>query len=145
MSSFLEAPAEFKSNKNMSTIRRKAMSSFLEDDKVKKQKKYGPQAPIIQPMRTGVPLSYELFTAPPLQSISKSLDPFRTMVGQGPHVSVEQLKFHCKYRCTQLESLTDINRFPVLWHARNGTALDSHGTQHTTRLPWYAVYGICTS
>ncbi|KAF2652864.1 hypothetical protein K491DRAFT_560157, partial [Lophiostoma macrostomum CBS 122681] len=52
--------------------------------------------PIVQPMRTGVPLPYMQTSARPFQSIGKPLDPFRTLFqAHHPRVSVEELKFHC--------------------------------------------------
>ncbi|KAJ4367435.1 hypothetical protein N0V83_007018 [Neocucurbitaria cava] len=55
-----------------------------------------PPAPIVLPMRTNVQLPYDNHVPPPLGSIGKSLDPFRTMFqATHPHVSVEELKFHC--------------------------------------------------
>ncbi|OAL50565.1 hypothetical protein IQ07DRAFT_430498 [Pyrenochaeta sp. DS3sAY3a] len=53
-------------------------------------------APIVEPMRTNVVLPYNEHNPAPLVSIGKSLDPFRTMFqASNPHVSVEELKFHC--------------------------------------------------
>lgn len=55
-----------------------------------------PPAPIVVPMRTNVELPYDVFPSPPLASLGKSLDPFRTMFqASNPHISVEELKFHC--------------------------------------------------
>jgi hypothetical protein len=54
-----------------------------------------PAAPMFLPCQTGVPQPYDAFTPPPLVSIGKSMDPFRTMFQQShPSVSVEELKFH---------------------------------------------------
>lgn len=53
-------------------------------------------APIVQPMRTGIPLLYMQTSPRPFQSIGKPLDPFRTLFqAHHPAVSVEELKFHC--------------------------------------------------
>ncbi|CAO2652015.1 Nn.00g002980.m01.CDS01 [Neocucurbitaria sp. VM-36] len=53
------------------------------------------QAPTVLPMRTHGSLPYDHFIPPLLQSIGKSLDPFRTSFSQqAPQVSVEELKFH---------------------------------------------------
>ncbi|KAF1841006.1 uncharacterized protein K460DRAFT_295719 [Cucurbitaria berberidis CBS 394.84] len=62
-----------------------------------------PPAPIVLPMRTNVRLPYDDFESPPLYSLGKSLDPFRTMFQSShPQVSVEELKFHCsRYFGTQ--------------------------------------------
>ncbi|KAL5462453.1 hypothetical protein PMIN06_001602 [Paraphaeosphaeria minitans] len=55
-----------------------------------------PNAPIVVPSRTGVPLPYDETSPKPFQSIGKPLDPFRTMFqASHPLVSVEELKFHC--------------------------------------------------
>jgi hypothetical protein len=53
-------------------------------------------SPMVQPMRTGLPLPYMQTSARPFQSIGKPLDPFRTLFqAHHPRVSVEELKFHC--------------------------------------------------
>ncbi|KAF2276050.1 uncharacterized protein EI97DRAFT_433461 [Westerdykella ornata] len=53
-------------------------------------------APIVQPMRAGIPLPYMQTSPRPFQSIGKPFDPFRTMFqSHHPFVSVEELKWHC--------------------------------------------------
>jgi len=55
-----------------------------------------PAAPIVVPIRQGIPLPYDEYVPQPFVSIGKSIDPFRTMFqAQHPGVSVEELKFHC--------------------------------------------------
>ncbi|KAH7388754.1 hypothetical protein BKA66DRAFT_414591 [Pyrenochaeta sp. MPI-SDFR-AT-0127] len=52
--------------------------------------------PIVLPSRTNIELPYDVHVSPPLASLGKSLDPFRTMFqASNPHISVEELKFHC--------------------------------------------------
>ncbi|CAO2650541.1 Nn.00g018330.m01.CDS01 [Neocucurbitaria sp. VM-36] len=53
-------------------------------------------APIVPPMREQVTLPYDVHVPPPLSSIGKSLDPFRTMFqASHPHINVEKLKWYC--------------------------------------------------
>ena len=80
-----KSPASHRSSPETQLARvRKPVSSVL------------PPAPIVLPMRTNINLPYDEFVPPPLLSIGKALDPFRTMFqASHPHVSVEELKFHC--------------------------------------------------
>ncbi|KAF1915087.1 hypothetical protein BDU57DRAFT_557307 [Ampelomyces quisqualis] len=117
-------PADFKSKKVMTTVRKKAMDAFLKGDgKANKKSKSStarsrfssvgsgsnkskliqethdfvlPPAPMFLHCQRGVTIPYDTHTPPPFVSIGKSLDPFRTMFQSShPGVSVEELKFHC--------------------------------------------------
>jgi hypothetical protein len=103
-------------------------------------------APIVQPMRTGIPLPYDNF---PLESLGEPLDPFRTMYqdqAQHPGVSVNRLKFHCRssanHYITSLLLLT-ISRLPCFWHESNGPALDPHAGQGTSCLSEHTLHCVC--
>ncbi|RAQ99632.1 hypothetical protein DDE82_008049 [Stemphylium lycopersici] len=55
-----------------------------------------PRAPIVIPVTEGFEYPFDKHPMPPLRSLGKNLDPFRTMFqSSNPRVSVEELKFHC--------------------------------------------------
>jgi hypothetical protein len=102
-------------------------------------------APIVQPMRVGVPLPFNGTSPQPFKSIGKPLDPFRTMFqAHHPRVSVEELKFHCMcargFMCI-LAILTS-PRFSCLRYQSNGPALDTNTGQVAQRLSEYPVYSF---
>ncbi|KAF2735487.1 hypothetical protein EJ04DRAFT_195372 [Polyplosphaeria fusca] len=53
-------------------------------------------APMVRPMRVGVPLGFNTTSPRPFKSIGKPFDPFQTLFqANHPRISVEELKFHC--------------------------------------------------
>ncbi|KAH7414456.1 hypothetical protein DE146DRAFT_674019 [Phaeosphaeria sp. MPI-PUGE-AT-0046c] len=122
-------PADFKSKRVMTTVRKKAMDAYLKSDgkPTKKSKSSSgrsrfssvdsdsrgsirsklsvgsqdaelvqPQAHLFLQCRPEAPMPYNQHIPPPLSSLGKNIDPFRTMFQSShPSVSVEDLKFHC--------------------------------------------------
>ena len=90
---------QLSSTSSPATSRHDAGDSSPEMQIIRVKKSLGsvlPPPPIVLPMRTNVILPYDEFSPAPLVSIGKSLDPFRTMFqSNNPHISVEELKWHC--------------------------------------------------
>ncbi|KAF2032015.1 hypothetical protein EK21DRAFT_99335 [Setomelanomma holmii] len=114
-----DKPADFKSKKVMTVVRKKAMDAYLKGDGKEKNVKssagrsrfssvdsasrasnrsrssVGREDALTDISTTGR-LPYDEYQPRPFVSIGKSLDPFRTMFqASHPSVSVEEMKFYC--------------------------------------------------